>query len=421
MTRRNPEAALPEFAAANGLIHRRELLLGGLMASVAPSLGAQQLPSPPSWTLTPGRPMSGYGMPSEWRKNVQRGFTLPPGRPGTGASRTPLHLLEGTITPNGLHFERHHNGVPDIDPARHQLLVHGLVDRPLTFTLDDLLRYPLQSHIRFIECAGNSGGGAAPSPTQADAGTLHGLVSCAQWTGVPLSVLLQEAGIKPAASWVIAEGADAAALSRSIPLSKCLDDAMIALYQNGEAVRPEQGFPMRLLLPGFQGNTNIKWLRRLRLTDKPANTKDETSKYSELMPDGRARQFMLEMGPKSVILKPSFGMTMQGRGFYEISGIAWSGAGRVRRVEISADGGRTWAEALLEGPVLPKALTRFRLAWRWDGSPLQLLSRATDDAGGTQPPRSEWIKQYAPGQGYHYNAIQAWDVDAAGKVTNAYT
>ena len=238
---------------------------------------------------------------------------------------------------------------------------------------------------------------------------------------MPLSVLLQEAGINPAASWVIAEGADAAALSRSIPLAKCLDDAMIALYQNGEAVRPEQGFPMRLLLPGFQGNTNIKWLRRLRLTDKPAHTKDETSKYSELMPDGRARQFMLEMGPKSVILKPSFGMNVPGQGFYEISGIAWSGAGRIRGVEISADGGRTWAQALLEGPVLPKALTRFRLAWRWDGSPLRLLSRATDEAGSSQPPRSEWIKQYAPGQVYHYNAIQAWDIDTAGKVANAYT
>jgi sulfane dehydrogenase subunit SoxC len=421
MKQADPSEHLPEFAAANGLIHRRELLLGALMASMAPALVAQEGAAPPPWTLTPGRPMSGYGVPSEWRKNVQRGFTLPPGRPGTGASRTPLHLLEGTITPNGLHFERHPNGVPDIDPARHELLVHGLVDRPLTFTLDNLLRYPLQSHIRFIECAGNSGGGAAPAPTQADAGTLHGLVSCAQWTGVPLSILLQEAGIRPNASWVIAEGADAAALSRSIPLAKCLDDAMIALYQNGEAVRPEQGFPMRLLLPGFQGNTNIKWLRRLRLTDKPANTKDETSKYSELMPDGRARQFMLEMGPKSVILKPSFGMSMQGRGYYEISGIAWSGAGRIRRVEISADGGRTWAEALLEGPVLPKALTRFRLAWRWDGSPLRLLSRATDEAGATQPPRSEWVKQYAPGQGYHYNAIQTWDIDAAGKVTNAYT
>jgi sulfane dehydrogenase subunit SoxC len=275
--------------------------------------------------------------------------------------------------------------------------------------------------MRFIECAGNSGGGAAAAPTQADAGTLHGLVSCAQWTGVPLSVLLQEAGINSAASWVIAEGADAAALSRSIPLAKCLDDAMIALYQNGEAVRPEQGFPMRLLLPGFQGNTNIKWLRRLRLTDKPAHTKDETSKYSELMPDGRARQFMLEMGPKSVILKPSFGMNVPGQGFYEISGIAWSGAGRIRSVDISADRGRTWAQALLEGPVLPKALTRFRLAWRWDGSPVRLLSRATDEAGSSQPPRSEWIKQYAPGQIYHYNAIQAWDIDTNGKVANAYT
>ena len=416
----NVDKRQPQFASANGLIHRRELLIGGLLASV-PALGAQPADSPASWTLTPGRPMSGYGMPAEWRRNVQRTFTLPPGRPGTGSSRTPLQLLEGTITPNGLHFERHHNGVPDIDPGRHQLLIHGLVGRPLTFTLDDLLRYPQQSRIHFIECAGNSGSGALPTPTQTDAGALHGLVSCAQWTGVPLAVLLQEAGVSPEAQWVVAEGADAAALSRSIPLRKCLDDAMIALYQNGEAIRPEQGFPMRLLLPGYQGNTNVKWLRRLRVTSGPAHTRDETSKYSELMSDGRARQFMLEMGPKSVILKPSFGMNLPARGYYEISGIAWSGAGAIRGVEISADGGRTWADALLEGPVLPKALTRFRLAWRWDGAPSLLLSRALDDKGIVQQPRSEWVKQYAPGQSYHYNAIQAWQVDAAGKISNAYT
>jgi sulfane dehydrogenase subunit SoxC len=409
----------PEFVAGNGLIHRRELLAGGLAAVAAPALGAGS-DGPPPWTLQPGTPFSGYGMPSAWRKDVQRIYTLPAGRPGTGASRTPLHLLEGTITPNGLHFERHHNGVAAIDPAQHQLLIHGLVERALRFTLEDLLRYPMQSRIRFIECAGNSGVNSQATPAQANAGTLHGLLSCAQWTGVPLAVLLDEAGVKPEASWVIAEGADASSLSRSVPLAKCMDDAMIALYQNGEAIRPEQGFPMRLLLPGFQGNTSIKWLHRLKVTDVPAHTKDETSKYSELMPDGRARQFMLEMEPKSVILKPSFGMNMPGRGYYEISGLAWSGGGKIRRVELSADGGRSWAEALLEEPVLSKALTRFRLAWQWDGSPCVLMSRATDEKGVVQPARAEWLARYSPGQPYHQNAIQSWGIDAAGAVSNVY-
>ena len=408
-----------ELAAGNGLLHRRELLLGGLLAAALPARGAEPGSAEP-WMLQPGRPMSGYGQPAEWRRDVQRIFTLPSGRPGTGASRTPLHLLEGTITPNGLHFERHHNGVPDIDPARHRLVIHGLVDRPLSFTLDDLLRYPLQSRLHFIECAGNSGVNAGAAPTQATAGSIHGLVSCAQWTGVPLAHLLDEAGVQRDASWLIAEGADAAAMSRSVPLAKCRDDALIALFQNGEAVRPEQGFPMRLLLPGFQGNTNVKWLHRLRVTRAPAHTKDETSKYSLLLPNGKARQFALELPPKSVILKPSFGMNVPARGFYEISGLAWSGAGRVARVELSADGGRTWADALLEPPVLSKALTRFRLAWRWDGAPSVLMSRASDERGNVQPARAAWLAGYAPGQSYHYNAIQSWAVDADGTISHVY-
>lgn len=408
-----------EFAAGNGLIHRRELLLGGLLAAALPARGAES-GAPEPWMLQPGRPMSGYGQPSEWRRDVQRIYTLPPGRPGTGASRTPLHLLEGTITPNGLHFERHHNGVPDIDPARHRLVIHGLVDRPLSFTLDDLLRYPLQSRLHFIECAGNSGANAAAAPPQATAGSIHGLLSCAQWTGVSLAQLLDEAGVARDAAWVVAEGADAAAMSRSVPLEKCRDDAMVALFQNGEAIRPEQGFPMRLLLPGFQGNTNVKWLHRLRVTREPANTKDETSKYSLLLPDGKARQFMLELEPKSVIVKPSFGMNVPGRGFYEISGLAWSGGGRIARVELSADGGRSWTDALLEGPVSPKALTRFRLAWRFEGAPSVLMSRATDEKGVVQPARATWMARYAPGQSYHYNAIQSWAIDADGAVSHVY-
>jgi len=274
----------------------------------------------------------------------------------------------------------------------------------------------METHVRFIECAGNSGGLTAAQIAQTGAGGLHGLLSCAEWTGVKLSTLLEEAGVGPRAQWVIAEGADSAAMSRSVPLWKCLDDAIIALYQNGEAIRPEQGFPMRLLLPGFQGNTNVKWLRRLKLTEGPVYARDETSRYSQLLVDGRTRVFPLEMKVKSVILKPSPGLTLQGPGLYEISGLAWSGLGRVRRVDISADGGLTWAQAALSAPVLPKALTRFRLPWQWDGAPLNLISRAVDEFDEVQPTHAAWMAPFAPGQSYHYNAVCGWAIDATGSV-----
>jgi sulfane dehydrogenase subunit SoxC len=367
----------------------------------------------------PGRPFSTYGAPSA-REPLARLVPSLPGRPGTGSSRTPLERLEGVVTPNGLHFERHHNGVPDIDPERHRLAIHGLVRRPLAFSRAALDRYPKVSQLRFIECAGNSGGLTAKDAPQASAGALHGLLSCAEWTGVPLSTLLDECGVQPGAAWVIAEGADASGLSRSVPLSKCLDDAIIALYQNGEPLRPEQGYPMRLLLPGYEGNISIKWLRRLKVVAEPGYTKDETSRYTELMPDGKARIFTLPIGVKSVILRPSFGLTLSGPGLYEISGLAWSGAGRIRKVEVSADGGRSWAPAALDGPVLSKSLTRFRSPWMWNGAPAVLMSRATDEGGERQPTREAWVAQYAPGQPYHYNAINSWGVDAAGQVRTLY-
>jgi sulfane dehydrogenase subunit SoxC len=416
-----------ELAAGNGLLNRRALLRGALFSAgiVASGVGVSKADdgvgaNAPEWMKTPGRPFSAYGVPSKWQEKVQRIFTIAPGRAGTGVSRTPLHLLEGTITPAGLHFERHHNGVPDIDPSRHELFIHGMVKQPLAFSLEALMRYPLETQIHFVECAGNSGIFGAPQPAQVTAGDLNGLLSCSEWTGVKLSTLLAEAGVSKDAKWVIAEGADAAAMSRSIPLEKCMDDAMIALFQNGEAIRPEQGYPMRLLLPGFEGNMNVKWLRRLNVIDAPMDARDETSHYTELMPDGKARQFMFLMGAKSAILKPSLGMTMKGPGLYEISGLAWSGAGRISKVEISADGGKTWAQAALTEPVLSKALTRFRLPWRWDGSPSTLMSRATDEKGGAQPTRASWVAQYAPGQGYHFNGIQSWGVQADGTVKNVY-
>jgi sulfane dehydrogenase subunit SoxC len=416
-----------ETVAGNGLIHRRTLLRSALFSAgiAAASTGIARADDSvgadaPEWMKTPGKPFSAYGTPSHWQEKVQRIFTIAPGRAGTGVSRTPLHLMEGTITPAGLHFERHHNGVPDIDPGKHELFIHGMVKRPLAFSLETLMRYPMETQIRFIECSGNSGIFSQPQAAQVTAGELNGLLSCSEWTGVKLSTLLADAGVTKEAKWVIAEGADAAAMSRSIPLEKCMDDAMIALYQNGEAIRPEQGFPMRLLLPGFEGNMNVKWLRRLNVTDAPVDARDETSHYTELMPGGKARQYMFAQAAKSAILKPSFGMSMKGPGLYEISGLAWSGAGRVSKVEVSADGGKTWAVAALTGPVLPKALTRFRMAWNWNGQPSTLMSRATDETGGTQPTRAAWIAEYAPGQGYHFNGIQSWDIAADGAVKNVY-
>src|SRR5713226_436464 len=416
-----------EVAAGNGLLDRRTLLRGGLftagvagaglnIAKAADSIGADA----PEWMRTPGRPFSAYGMPAKSQERVQRILASLPGRPGTGSSRTPIHLLEGTITPSGLHFERHHNGVPEIDPSRHELVIHGMVRRPLAFSIDALMRYPMETHIRFVECPGNSGGLAQAQPQQATAAGLNGLLSCSEWTGVRLATLLDEAGIANGAKWVVAEGADAAAMSRSVPIEKCLDDAVVALYQNGEAIRPEQGYPMRLLLPGFEGNINVKWLRRLKVVDAPVDARDETSHYTELMPGGKARQYMFLQAVKSVIVRPSLGMTMKGPGFYEVSGLAWSGAGRISKVEVSADGGRTWALAALTDPVLPKALTRFRLPWQWDGRSSVLMSRATDDTGDVQPTRSEWLAQYAPGQFYHFNGIQSWSVEADGTVKNVY-
>ncbi|MGN7999098.1 molybdopterin-dependent oxidoreductase [Sphingomonas sp. 22176] len=261
-------------------------------------------------------------------------------------------------------------------------------------------------------------GGAGPA--QASAGQLNGLVSGAEWSGVRLSTLLDEAGIALGVRWVQAEGADAAAMTRSVPLSLCLDDAMIALFQNGEPLRPAQGFPVRLLLPGIEGNASVKWLRRLKLLAAPALSREETSKYTDLLVGGKAEMFSLRMGVKSILLRPSFGLDLQRPGYHEIDGLAWSGRGRIRKVEISADGGASWAEAMLDPPVLPQALTAFRMRWRWSGAPAVLMSRATDETGAVQPRRADWLGKYAPGQGYHSNAIQAWSIGGDGKVAHVY-
>jgi sulfane dehydrogenase subunit SoxC len=422
--RKDNEVAEP--AARNGILSRRVFLeraaLTGAAAAGAGVTSAVAEPlAVPRWTKEPGAALSAYGQPSRFESKVVRTVPAPPNPAtvGIGTARTPLQLLNGTITPNGLHFDRSHSGTPDIDPAQHRLLIHGLVKRPLVFTMEALSRYPMESRIAFIECAGNSGALNAPQAQPLNVQAIHGLVSCAEWTGVRLATLLDEAGVEPAAKWVVAEGADSAAMSRSVPLAKCMDDALLCLYQNGERVRPANGYPIRLLLPGFEGNMNVKWLRRLKLVDAPVMAKDETSKYTVLLKDGKAWQFVFPMEVKSIITQPSPGVALKGQGFYEISGLAWSGNGRIKQVEVSADGGASWAAAALQEPVLPKALTRFRAAWQWNGGPAVLQSRATDETGMVQPTRAVFAAERGLRGVYHYNAIASWKIDEKGEASNA--
>jgi sulfane dehydrogenase subunit SoxC len=421
--KKEPEPGDP--AAGNGVLSRRKFLGSALVAGAAgPGVSnawAEPLTIQP-WMRVPGAGFTGYGQPSRFEARAVR-FIPPPPNPatqGVGAARTPLHLLDGIITPSGLHFERSHSGIPDIDPDHHRLVIHGLVRRPLLFTMEALSRYPMQSRIAFIECGGNSAPLYASQPQQIGMAAIHGLVSCSEWTGVKLSTLLDEAGVDPSARWVIAEGADSAAMSRSIPLAKAMDDALVCVYQNGERVRPSNGYPVRLLLPGFEGNMNVKWLRRLKLTTSPVMTKDETSKYTILLKDENAWQFVFPMEVKSVITRPAPGITLKGPGFYEISGLAWSGNGSIHRVDVSADGGRSWAPAALEGPMLSKAAVRFRAAWQWNGGPAVLQSRATDDTGMVQPTRAQFAAERGLRGFYHYNAIASWRIDENGEATNVY-
>src|SRR5499425_218004 len=405
-------------AVRRGFLKRSIALLAasGLISRRPPAADAAEGLEIPPWMKSPGFGFNEYGVPSKYEKLVTRTLARSqPGTTGSGAARTPLEALEGTITPSGLHFERSHSGVPDIDPSRHRLLVHGMVQRPLAFTVDALLRYPIVSRVHFIECAGNSQLLYQPTPPTLTAGQTHGLVSCSEWTGVPLRLVLEEAGVDRSAGWILAEGADAAAMSRSIPMAKAMDDAILALFQNGERLRPENGYPVRLFLPGWEGNMNVKWLRRLKVVPAPIMTKDETSRYTDLQADGKALMFTYPMEVKSVITRPSHGMTLRGAGLHQIAGIAWSGNGTITKVEVSTDGGRTWTPAALQAPVLPRALTRFRLPWRWDGSAAVLKSRATDDAGGMQPEREKFIAEHGNNGTFHFNGIQAWSVAANGE------
>ncbi len=416
-------------------VSRRDVLVAAtaLAGSVAGArlAGAQEGAAPdhnippnvPDWQRQPGREVMSppYGLPSKFEADVIRrdrtGGSPYPTRQAA-ASLTPLQDLHGVITPNGLHYERHHAGVPAIDPAEHRLIIHGLVEKPMIFTMADIMRFPGVTRMHFLECSGNTQNWGKPAP-QLTVQDTHGLLSCCEWTGVALKTVLGECGVRPEALWMLAEGADAAAMTRSVPIEKAFDDALLAYAQNGERLRPEQGYPLRLLLPGYEGNASVKWLRRLKFGVGPWETREETSKYSWIMPDGTVRQFNFVIEAKSVITAPSGGRKLAAPGFHEISGVAWSGRGKVVKVEVSTDGGATWADAILQEPVLSKCLARFRLPWRWLGAPAALSSRASDETGYVQPSRASLLKERDARSYYHYNAIQTWNVAEDGSVTNA--
>ncbi len=412
----------------NGL-SRRNILTAGVALATGALAGRAQAEAPAGAveyhvqkdpTKEQGRTIlddGGYGSRSQFENEVR--WRYPTASLDSSWSMTPLSQGHGIITPSGLHFERHHAGIPAIDPSTHTLTIHGMVDKPLRFSMQDLKRMPAVSRLHFIECSGN-GLTEWVQPTLKTVQGTHGLTSTSEWTGVLLSTLLKAVGIQGNAKWILAEGSDAAVMTRSVPLDKAMDDAIVAYAQNGEALRPEQGYPLRLVLPGYEGNTHIKWLRRLDVSDKPFMTREETSKYTDLMPDGTARQFTLTMDAKSVITFPSGEMKLPRPGFYEITGLAWTGRGKITKVEVSVDGGASWIDAVLDGPVMDKCHTRFRMPWTWDGSEAVIQSRCTDETGYVQPVLGELVKVRGTKSVYHLNAIQSWHISTAGEVTNVH-
>ena len=392
-------------------ISRRALLAGAAGALGSDALRRAGLAQTPDPTKVPGQPTSALGQ----RSPFERPRRIPSGS-GQGISLTPLQDLCGIVTPADLHFERHHAGIPTVDPHRYKLLIHGMVERPTVFDLAALRRFPAVSALHFLECSGNGFASYRRIQTDLSPQLVDGLTSTSEWTGVPLATLFREVGVKPGATWFLAEGEDAAVMTRSIPLEKAWDDALIAYGQNGEALRPEQGYPARLLLPGWEGNTNVKWIRRIELADRPFMTREETSKYTDPLADGTARQFSFVMDAKSIITFPAYPVTLPGTGWWEISGIAWSGRGRITRVDVSLDGGRQWAPAELQPPVLPKCHTRFRYLWNWDGAEVMLMSRAVDETGYAQPTLDELRQARGIGTYYHFNHIRAWKIRRDGSV-----
>jgi sulfane dehydrogenase subunit SoxC len=408
---------------------RRAFLGASIATGAATALGAparagnpeNQPPNVAEWSrqLGDGVAVRAYGKPSKHEANViRRDVQWLTASRESSVSFTPLHALDGNITPNGLLFERHHAGIAEIDPADYRLMLHGLVDKPLIFTLDDLKRMPRVNRPYFCECAANSGmewRGAQLNGCQ----YTHGMVHCVMYTGVPLKVLLDEAGVKPAAKWLLLEGGDSAAMTRSLPLAKALDDVLVAYRMNGEMLYPENGYPARMVIPGWEANMWVKWIRRIEVGDQPWHTREETSKYTDLLENAKARRFTYVMDAKSVITSPSPQAPLNHKsGFTVLSGLAWSGRGKIARADVSLDGGRNWQSARLDGPVWDKALTRFYYEFDWDGRELLLQSRAIDDAGYVQPSKAELRKLRGVNSIYHNNGIQTWHVRKDGEVEN---
>jgi sulfane dehydrogenase subunit SoxC len=420
----------PELTGENPVNRRNFIkggaaIAGGLAATVVPTIAMSAdlenlPPHVPLWSqgLGDGVDVSPYGTPSEFEKKVIR-RTVPwlTATPESSVSFTPLANLHGIITPNGLHFCRHHGGIADINYEDHRLIIHGLIDRELIFTMDDIKRMPSVNRIHFLECAANGAMEWRGAQLEALQFT-HGMISCCEWTGVKLSTLLDECGIKPKAKWLLAEGADASGMTRSIPLHKAIEDCIVVYAQNGEMLRPEQGYPLRLLVPGWEGNMSIKWLRRIEVGDQPWHTREETAKYTDLMPTGKARQFTWFQECKSVITSPSVENPINGKGFVEIQGLAWTGHGKIQRVDISSDGGKNWQSAQIDGPILGKALTRFRMPWEWDGKPAFLQSRAIDETGYVQPDFTELRALRGDWSIYHNNSVHTWKINTGGDVEN---
>jgi len=426
---------------AEGRQGRRDFIRSAFAAAGAaaaiPAARAAGTPAPPSegdpailelpaHTRGLGQPVvtDGYGKPSKFEANVQRRQS--PGLTQTtqaSVSFAPLQSLFGIVTPSGLHFERHHQGWWDIDPSKHRLMLNGsdatLMRKPMVFTMDELMRLPSVSRFHFIECGANTGmewGNVAVPTCQ----YTHGMLSCSEFTGVPLKLLLEMAGVDyKRARYVLGEGADGSSMTRTLPMELVESGEVLVAYgQNGEMLRPEQGYPLRLVVPGVQGVSWVKYLRRIEVGDKPYGTKDETLHYVDLVPGGLHRQYTSMQECKSVVTTPSGGQVLLATGFYSISGLAWSGRGKVKRVDVSVDGGRNWRAARLEGPVMAKCLTRFNLDWVWDGKPALVQSRATDDTGYTQPSRSQLRAARGSRSIYHNNAVQTWWVQESGEVKN---
>lgn len=373
------------------------------------------------WNQYPGDGVDArpYGTPSEYESEVvRRHVAWLTADPISSVNFTPIHELDGIITPNGLCFERHHSGIAEIDPAQHRLMINGLVDKPMVFTMEDLKRFPRENRVYFLECAANSGmewRGAQLNGCQ----YTHGMIHNVMYTGVPLKYLLEEAGVKTNAKWVLPEGADASGMTRSVPLFKAMEDCLVAFKMNGEALRPEQGYPLRLVVPGWEGNMWVKWLRRIEVGDEAWHHREETSKYTDLLENGKARRFTWEMDAKSVITNPSPQAPItHGKGRTVITGLAWSGRGTIDRVDVTVDGGKNWRPARIDGPSLSKSLHRFYLDFDWDGSDLLLQSRAVDSTGYVQPTKDQLREWRGTNSIYHNNGIQTWYVNAKGEAEN---